>query len=278
MAQTNIKNYEQACRYLEDDLTPGKFVQLRNVGKIFYNRHRRSLISLKKFAKDYNVSIDGLIAIQYVSNKSGCIYKIDVDEIRRSIYQPRELVEKAVEKWFDTQFVQTNLYNADSILNFARKYCSKQRQINLEKSNKQRQRQPTYSSRGKRKSQRPNRSGHIIATSTKTSRQPLQITRIGVYWFLLIACLVVGVVYDNGPLQVHAQLISILVAAVMTVVFNDQQIGWRKYALLLVSFECLVDQPLLSIVLVLLIIPVLRIQGITLIRRAIIKVSKTFRH
>ncbi|MDH5104924.1 hypothetical protein OQI89_03555 [Lentilactobacillus diolivorans] len=277
MVQTNIKNYEQACRYLEDDLTPGKFVQLRNVGKIFYNRHRRSLISLKKFAKDYNVPIDGLIAIQYVSNKSGCIYKIDVDEISRSIYQPRELVEKAVEKWFDTQFVQTNLYNADSILNFARSYCSKQRQISLEKNNKQHQRQQAHFSRERRTNQRSNRS-HSAAASTKTSRQPLQITRIGVYWFLLIACLVVGVVYDNGPLQVHAQLISILVAAVMAVVFNDQQIGWRKYALLLVSFECLVDQPLLSIVLVLLIIPVLRTQGITLIRQAIIKVSKTFRH
>lgn len=84
--------------------------------------------------------------------------------------------------------------------------------------------------------------------------------------------------YDNGPLQDHAQLISILVAAVMTVVFNDQQISWRKYALLLMSFECLVDQPLLSIVLVLLIIPALRAQGLNLIRWATIKVGETFRH
>lgn len=64
----------------------------------------------------------------------------------------------------------------------------------------------------------------------------------------------------------------------MTLAFNDRQIGWRRYVLLLVNFECLVDQPLLSIVLVLLIIPALRAQGLNLIRWATIKVGETFRH
>lgn len=64
----------------------------------------------------------------------------------------------------------------------------------------------------------------------------------------------------------------------MTFAFNDRQIGWRRYVLLLVNFECLVDQPLLSIVLVLLIIPALRAQGLNLIRWATIKVGETFRH
>lgn len=233
-------------------LSDQQFNRVRAAAKdYFYHDSGRYFIA--DCAKNHHVSTDQLKAATYIVTPSGIANGYGSLTSRG---ENRKVVKEAFDKWFREEFKRRKLNSCP----YLRDYVDDYRQIVSEKGARLRQ-QKFQKEENHQQQKINNRQPRTRSSKDRPNNMAVQtsarFTRKGVFCILLVVLLVIGMAYDNGPIQAQAQLISLAGVVVLSLLFNDSEIGWRRYFLLLISFECLADHPILAILSVFFVVPVL---------------------